>query len=387
MRFYASIILFVSISSQVFSQDYSLGASFGEVQLVAGFDPDPYTASIYAGGSINLSESTEFSCVGFISEEPDYQISYSTSNENYPLSIFVTSEIDTVLLINDPDGGWSCNDDYSEEYGSMPGIEFASPAEGIYDIWVGVYDQDERFSTAELLITELGGLLNSESAETDISSTSNTPDRPRNSGSGTAFAISELGHLITNYHVIEGCESVTFQLPGQSAVEASVISSNSISDLALLKANLSINPGEFRFNSRLRLGDEIVVYGFPLLENLSSQGNITTGVVSALTGLNDDLSTFQISAQIQPGNSGGPVFDRFGRVVGVVVSMANEEYFSQRSGTTPQNINFAITANITQSFLDTNNVDYVQTNDLEELSIADIAEKAQTFTGSILFFK
>jgi S1-C subfamily serine protease len=381
---YATILL--AIPFQIFGQDYSLDANFGSLELAAGFDSDPHIVPLYAGGVINLSESTEFSCAGFVGEAPDYEVDYSTSGENYTLSFFAPSEIDTVLLINDPNGNWHCNDDFDEPYGFMAGLEFESPLEGIYDVWVGVYDQEDNYSAAEFFITELGYLMDEGAEEIDTSSGSNISNTPQNTGSGTAFVISDSGHLVTNHHVIAECTSITFQLPGQPAIEASIVSSNPNFDLALLKTNLSTDPAEFPYRNRLRLGDEIVVYGFPLLGNLSSQGNITSGVVSALTGLSDDLSTFQISAQIQPGNSGGPVLSRNGQIVGVVVSMANEEYFAQQSGTSPQNINFAITANITQSFLDTNNIDYAQTNNLEELSIADIAEKAQSFTGAILCY-
>ncbi len=375
------------ISFQAAGQNISLEPNFGGTELASGFDDDPRVAPVYVGGPLDLSKSTEFSCSGFVSEAPDYRIDYSTSSENYTLSFYALAEVDTILLINTPNGDWHCNDDFNEEFGFTAGLEFESPLNGIYDIWVGVYDQNDIYSAAELYITELGDLLDEVPDDTSISTGNSSQNTPRNIGSGTAFVISNSGHLITNHHVIEECNSISFQLPGQPAIEASIVSSNSNFDLALLKTNLSTDPAEFHSQNRLRLGDEIVVYGFPLLGDLSSQGNITSGVVSALTGLNDDLSTFQISAQIQPGNSGGPVLDRYGRVVGVIVSMANEEYFSQQSGTSPQNINFAITANITQSFLDTNTIDYAQSNGLEELSIADIAEKAQSFTGAVLCFE
>ena len=377
----SAIATVIVIPIQLVAQDSSLQTNFGETTLASGFEDDPHIVSLYAGGVIDLSESTEFSCIGFVGEAPDFRTDYSIINGNYTLSFFADSDADTTLLINAPDGRWYCNDDFSEDFGPMPGIEFKTPLEGIYDVWVGVYDEDEMYAKADLFVTEVGDQLLGESTDADDST-----DTPRRSGSGTAFVISESGHLITNHHVITGCETITFQLPGETAIEASVIASNPEFDLALLKANLRAHPAEFRSQNRLRLGDEIVVYGFPLLGDLSSQGNITSGVVSALTGLNDDLSTFQISAQIQPGNSGGPVFDRYGGVIGVVVSMINDEYFAQQSGTIPQNINFAITANITRAFLETNNIDYLQTNQKKQLSIADIAENAQAFTGAIVCF-
>jgi S1-C subfamily serine protease len=132
----------------------------------------------------------------------------------------------------------------------------------------------------------------------------------------------------------------------------------------------------------------VVVYGFPLLGDLSSQGNLTYGIVSALSGLEDDLSRLQMTAQIQPGNSGGPVLNRFGEIVGVVVETANEEFFRQQRGTDTQNLNFAIRDSMAVSFLETNNVNYaVGGGQGSQMAIADIAEAAQEFTGLIMCYQ
>ena len=93
---------------------------------------------------------------------------------------------------------------------------------------------------------------------------------------------------------------------------------------------------------------------------------------------------FQVSAQILPGNSGGPVLDRYGAVTGVIVAMADAGYFAEQSGSIPQNINFAIRPGIVQSFLDINNIDYQYSAGEIELRIAEIAEIAQTFTGALV---
>ena len=211
-------------------------------------------------------------------------------------------------------------------------------------------------SLATLYVTELGDLIDSEAE-----------------GSGTAFLVSEGGHLITNFHVVSGCSSIRFQLPGEPPVTATVIATNEVYDLALLKAVMARPPASFPFSRRPGLGQEIVVYGFPLRGDLSSQGNLTSGVIGVLTGPKDDLSMFQVSAQIQPGNSGGPVLDRYGAVTGVIVAMADAGYFAEQSGSFPQNINFAIRPGIVQSFLDINNIDYQFGAEETELRIAEIA--------------
>ncbi len=298
----ATLLVLLASPASVVAQDYDLTPSFGTYDLVSGFEPDPVEYASYAGGAIDLSQQEDSGCVGFVSDAPDIRISYSGIEYDYPLGFITESEVDTVLLINAPDGSWYCNDDYSEEFGVSAGIEFITPMEGIFDIWVGVYEEEDIYTPATLLVTELG-------LDEDSSQTGNG-DSESDLGSGTAFSINDRGNLLTNYHVIEGCNSLTFRLPGQDPVAASVVATDIDADLALLEVELLTVPATFDLQNRPRLGDEIVVFGFPLLGDLSSQGNLTSGLVSALTGLEDDMGTFQISAQIQPGNSGGPVINR-----------------------------------------------------------------------------
>lgn len=139
------------------AQDPFSNPSFGEVSLISGFEPDPHTVSIYAGGSVDLSASRLVDCVGFVSDAPDYRVVYDSDNQQRSLSFYAESESDTVLLINDPDGEWYCNDDYSDELGLASGLDFSSPQSGVYDIWVGSYENE--FSSATLYVTELCILL------------------------------------------------------------------------------------------------------------------------------------------------------------------------------------------------------------------------------------
>lgn len=387
MRAVIFLVLLTAIPTSLVAQDVSQDAYSGAISLTAGFDDDPRVITISAGGLVDLSDSTQYDCVGFVSEAPDYKIDYTTGSAGLELSFIALSEIDTVLLVNTPDGEWHCNDDYSDEFGLSAGLTFDQPLAGVYDIWVGVYDQEDIYAEADLYITELANLLSQYLTEIDNASETSSSGIPQVTGSGTAFAVTSQGHLITNYHVISGCTALTFQIPGSAASDVTVIATNETFDLALLRTDIPTTAASFHNRSRVRLGDDVVVYGFPLLGDLSSQGNLTSGVVSALTGLNDDLSNFQISAQIQPGNSGGPVFDRYGAVAGVVVSTANQDYFARQSGNIPQNVNFAITADITQTFLRANNIRYQLTENTEELRTADIAEQAVAMTGALLCYR
>tara|TARA_B100000029_G_scaffold111778_2_gene103824 strand:+ start:2219 stop:3733 length:1515 start_codon:yes stop_codon:yes gene_type:complete len=361
-------------SSANTSLDPLLEANFGNIDLEGLFEPDPYQRSISAGGTVDAS--TIENCAGYVSSAPDLQLDFSNPSD-YGLNFFVESSTDTTLVINGPTGDWHCNDDFGSNSGTNPGIVFSDPDAGIYDIWVGTYSEGDAFSEVELYITELG-------APWDGSSS----DSSEATGSGTGFVVSTEGHILTNHHVIDSCVRQTFQIRGSAAVDATVLSSNAATDLALLSTPISVMPATFSGTQSVRLGDEVVVFGFPLAGDLSSQGNLTNGIVSALSGLDDDLSRLQMTAQIQPGNSGGPVMNRRGEIVGVVVETANDEFFREQRGTDVQNLNFAIRDYIATSFLETNNVNYeTSPSESADQSIADIAEAAQQFTGIIMCYR
>lgn len=137
--------------------------------------------------------------------------------------------------------------------------------------------------------------------------------------SGTAFVASS-GLLVTNHHVIEGCSAIEV-VAADGRRPATVVDSVRQIDLALLRVyGLRGGVAALRAQREVRLGEASTVFGFPLAGSLSSAGNFTTGVVSSLRGLRDAAGEIQITAPVQPGNSGGPVLDRSGLVIGVVQS-------------------------------------------------------------------
>ena len=108
-----------------------------------------------------------------------------------------------------------------------------------------------------------------------------------------------------------------------------------------------------------RLGESVEAFGYPLADILSTSGNFSLGNISALSGLGDDSRYLQISAPVQPGNSGGPLLDQRGNLVGVVSSKLNAlNVMLQKEGDIPQNVNFAIKASVAATFLQSNNVKF-----------------------------
>jgi S1-C subfamily serine protease len=178
----------------------------------------------------------------------------------------------------------------------------------------------------------------------------------RTASTGTGFVVAEQ-RVLTNHHVIDGCTRLLLRTAENRNLTATVAGQDSERDLAVL--TVQGNPGPvltFRDNPPLRRGDGVVTYGFPLSGLLSSGPTLTTGEISALAGLRDNQANYQISAPVQQGNSGGPLFDLAGHVVGVVVSKLAAMRIAQQTGDIPQNVNFAVKGTEAIEFLRRNGV-------------------------------
>jgi S1-C subfamily serine protease/uncharacterized protein len=194
--------------------------------------------------------------------------------------------------------------------------------------------------------------------------------------SGTAFAINARGEFLTNYHVVEACASVRLRIGGARR-DGSVIANDERNDLAVVRTSPSnISILRFREGKLIRPADPIVVLGFPYAGLLASTPQVTTGAISALAGLHDDTRYLQLTAPVQPGNSGGPLLDLSGNVVGIVSARINALAVAEKTGTLPENINFAIKSGIIRSFLEANQVEYETAQSSGRLEPADVGELA-----------
>lgn len=129
--------------------DYSLPPNYGSVFLSGGFVPDPHVVDVQTGGSVLAEEAADYSCTGYVSEAPDFELEFEPGTLD--LHIYVESDLDTTLVVNDPNGDWVCNDD---DDGLDAGLTFDNPEPGLYHIWVGAYGDDD-FGPAQLNISEL----------------------------------------------------------------------------------------------------------------------------------------------------------------------------------------------------------------------------------------
>ncbi|GGG26712.1 hypothetical protein GCM10010964_13300 [Caldovatus sediminis] len=215
------------------------------------------------------------------------------------------------------------------------------------------------------------------------------PGAPRDGmrpvASGTGFVVAP-GRLLTNHHVADGCAEMRARAASGAEMRALVIAADRQRDLALLAVQGGGDPGPplaFRGAPEIRRGESVVTYGFPLAGLLSSGPTLTTGEISALAGLGDNPRQFQISAPVQPGNSGGPLLDMSGHVAGVVVGKLNAQRVAQRTGDIPQNVNFAVKGGEAIAFLRRHGVEPRLADSAEPLrsaaEVGDIAHPSTVF--------
>ena len=203
-------------------------------------------------------------------------------------------------------------------------------------------------------------------------------------GFGTGFFVSASGHALTNNHVVNGCERIASVIEGQM-VPSIVVRVDKQNDLALIRAQMpgTVRFAKFRASPGIRVGEDVVVAGFPLQSVLQNGLNVTRGNVSAMGGIGGNTAEMQMTAPVQPGNSGGPLFDMSGNVVGVVVSRLN----SQAVKTETQNINYAVQGAIARLFLESNGVRAVEEPSTRDIKVGDLSDGARDFTFQIACFR
>lgn len=173
------------------------------------------------------------------------------------------------------------------------------------------------------------------------------PGKSIEGAQGTGFLIGDDGFILTCAHVLGEEKTATVTLNGNRYF-ADVVKADKDADLALLKTRDKPNPAvtslSFRsVNKDYHMGEDVFTIGYPLSSLLGNSARMTKGLLSATTGLRDDPKQVQVSAEIQPGNSGGPLLDKDGQIIGVIQQTINPFAVAQATGgALPQNINFSI---------------------------------------------
>ena len=199
------------------------------------------------------------------------------------------------------------------------------------------------------------------------------PDDILPASSGSGFAVSKQGHIVTNNHVIDGCNEIKIY-KNENTFSALLVQNDRINDLAILKANITPTVVFSISESNANLLQEIYVAGYPFGSEISNTVKVTKGIVSSVSGPGNNFSQMQIDASLQPGNSGGPIVDKRWNVVGVAVAKADAAYFLKTSGVLPENINFGIKSNVLKNFLEANRIK-INSPSIEEISQESLGEK------------
>ena len=238
----------------------------------------------------------------------------------------------------------------------------------------------------------------------------NQKQLPKSRGvSGSGFFISKLGHIITNEHVVKKCNKITVGDNIDRQVPAKLIEVDRKNDLALLrtttldlassetkslikklstqKLGIEIVPlataGLMRSND-IELGEDIVVAGFPYGDIFSKDIKVTFGNVNSTKGVGDDSSQFQIQAPVQIGNSGGPIYDKYGNIVGVVVAQLDKLKMAKTIGSLPENVNFGIKASTVKQFLNSSGLPTKWAERNKEMSNKEISQIASKQTVMVV---
>lgn len=194
---------------------------------------------------------------------------------------------------------------------------------------------------------------------------------------GTGFALNN-GYIATNYHVVENAKSISVQGIRGSFVEhykADVIATDKVNDIAIIKINDSRFNGFGTLPYRIKtsisdVGEDVFVLGYPLTTTMGDEIKLTTGVISSKTGFQGDVSLYQISAPIQPGNSGGPLFDGKGNLIGIVSA--------KHRGA--ENVGYAIKTSYLNNLVEsTTGISLPANNTISTLSLSEKVKKVKNF--------
>lgn len=168
--------------------------------------------------------------------------------------------------------------------------------------------------------------------------------REKGFATGTGFFVSPNGVIVTNYHVIEGASAIVVMdtFSGKSA-KAEVLRKDPKNDIAVIKVNASSASYLVLGNGPTpRKGEDVIALGYPMIATQGQEQKATFGRVNAQSGGNGDERFLQMDAPLQPGNSGGPLLNNRGEVVGINTQTVNAVFMLIEQGVLPQNINYAV---------------------------------------------
>jgi S1-C subfamily serine protease len=170
--------------------------------------------------------------------------------------------------------------------------------------------------------------------------------------SGTGFSVNE-HNIVTAYHLVKNAKKIEVSFDGEKWISASLVKSSESLDIAILKVSKEL-PHFLPLTSKDKpaAGDKVFTFGYPVVELLGNEIKYSEGAISSMSGIKNDQSLIQTTVPIQPGNSGSPLLNEQGEVIGMLTSTAALAAFLNMTGTIPQNINWAVKAEYISVLLD-----------------------------------
>ncbi|MCP1200333.1 trypsin-like peptidase domain-containing protein [Notoacmeibacter sp. MSK16QG-6] len=244
-------------------------------------------------------------------------------------------------------------------------------------------------NSLELAPVETAPLFAANAGENEGMRAISLPNAPSDgefpSGSGTGFVVDADGSILTNAHVVAGCGRIEVSGVGDAAV---MIADESL-DLALLRVDgaRELKHATIAMDDPM-LGEDVFAFGYPLPQALGSEIGFSRGSVSSMVGLRAEPTQFRMTASVQPGNSGGPLVDEEGRVIGMVTAKLDAMAVANATGDIPQSMNFAIRSSVLRDWLVSKNISFDAAERRDDYKRASaVAKDASSYTHQIVCYE
>jgi S1-C subfamily serine protease len=198
---------------------------------------------------------------------------------------------------------------------------------------------------------KMGHRINALMPELKTSGTS-APNEPQVRSFGSGFIISNNGYVLTCYHVITDSQVIKVRFD-DNLLSAKVVCKDLNNDLALLKISGMFPALTFSTKPTAKVGQDVFAIGYPNPIVLGVNEKLSRGLIFSMIGFQDDIRLYQINVPIQPGNSGGPLLDMHGNVIGIVLAMSSRTAFKEWGSSSLLDNNFAINSTYAKALLDT----------------------------------
>ena len=274
----------------------------------------------------------------------------------------------------------SDNEDELLKVGDVKGDLTSTASDNLFKAkWVqsdGRFNEDMYFSFSDFALNEVVSNSVNKLSFIKLFPTLRSPAENNGKSSGTGFLLNSDGYIATNYHVVEDAKIINVKgLNGdfKNCVTAKVIISDINNDLAIIKVdnNVLTDPPYAIYSKKIEPGNSIFCLGYPLRATMGDEVKVTNGIISSNSGFKNDISLYQISAPIQPGNSGGPLIDSKGNLIGII----NAKH------TDAENVSYAIKAAYLINLINLSD-DRIRIQQVNKLSSLSLPEKIKLIKNS-----